>query len=69
MFNMIPNNIRRTMNIGKDRYEYAVTGKYEKSIFIKNLGTKKSCTMFLDRGYSVAVPPSQIKQWIIEKKL
>lgn len=66
---MIPKNIRRTMKIGEASYEYCVTGKYEKSIFIKNLGTKKSCVMFLDRGYGVAVPPSQIKEWIIEKKI
>lgn len=64
---MIPKKIRRTMTVGKASYEYCVTGRYSKSIFVKNLGTKKSFSVYIDD--EVGVRPSQIKQWIGEKKI
>jgi|688.fasta_scaffold599720_2 hypothetical protein len=64
---MIPKKIRRTLTIDKASYEYCVTGRFAKSIFVKNLGTKKSFSVYIDD--EVGIHPWDIKKLIGEKKI
>ena len=62
---MIPKNKRRTIVVNDSEYEYAITGRYSASIFIKNLTTNQTCTKYYD--YECSITPSDIRQIILDE--
>ncbi len=64
---MIPKKKRRTIVVNNIEYEYSVTGHYDKSIFIRNLSSKKSKSYFIDGELKIC--PSHIREAILEDKI
>ena len=66
--NMIPNNIRRTITVNSEKWEYCVTGRYCATIFIHNLKTNEKIHWHIEED-NIKIGPADIKKLIETKEL
>ena len=69
---MIPNKIRRTINVDGIKYEYCVRGKqkHSKDVYIKNLTTNKQISWYVDDHFeNVAITAKDIRNLILNDQL
>ena len=64
---MIPKSIRRTITVGNDEWEYCVTGRWSKKVFLHNLKTNEKINWHIEGGYMIE--PKEIRTLIETKKL
>jgi hypothetical protein len=65
---MIPNNIRRTITVNSEKWEYCVTGRYCATIFIHNLKTNEKIHWHIEED-NIKIGPADIKKLIETKEL
>lgn len=66
---MIPKRIRKIIVVNGETWEYCVTGRWSRKVFLHNLKTNKKMDWYVEEAEGTAIKPSDIKELILTGKM